>query len=330
MVSARQRREGVRFLTVWGLSERRSCALVQIGRSSCRYQAHPRDDRTLVRKLRCIAKRYKRYGYRRAWAKLVRRGERINPKRVYRIWRQEGLARRIRKRKPRGQQAGSVPLHAEYPNHVWTYDFMADTTRDGRKLKILTVLDEFTRESIAIEVERRMPAPAVIAVLERAFAQYGLPVYLRSDNGPEFVARAVKAWLAKQGVSTYYIEPGSPWQNAFGESFNDKLRDECLNMEVFGSLTEAKVILNQWRHYYNTRRPHSSLGYLTPLEYKTHWASTHSGEGRQPQGVYRIPGHQMGRNQHRKGRADSPAHPYGHPSRRSGRSPALPYPPSGQ
>jgi len=239
MVSAQQRREGVRFLTKRNLSERRSCALVGIGRSSFRYQAHPREDGAVVRKLRRIARRYKRYGYRRAWAVLVRQGERINPKRVYRIWKEEGLARRTRKRKPRGKRKGSVPLQAEYPNHVWTYDFMEDATLDGRKLRILTLIDEYTRESLALEVERRMPAKAVIAVLKRPFAEHCLPAYLRSDNGPEFVAKAIKTWLTKQGVNTHYIDPGSPWRNAFGESFNDKLRDECLNMEVFVSVAEA-------------------------------------------------------------------------------------------
>jgi transposase InsO family protein len=154
---------------------------------------------------------------------------------------------------------------------------MQDATLDGRKMRILTLIDECTRENLAIEPGRRIPAKAVIAVLERAFAEYGLPAYLRSDNGPEFIAKAVQTWLAKQGVKTHYIDPGSPWQNAFGESFNDKLRDECLNMEVFASLTEAKVILERWRRYYNHERPHSSLGYLTPREYKTRWASIQAG-----------------------------------------------------
>jgi len=240
----------------------------------------PRTDQDAVpegREMRRIARRYKRYGYRRAWAVPVRQGERINIKGVHRIWRREGLARRMRKRKPRGKYKGSIPLRPEYPNHVWTYDFMEDATADGRKLRILTLIDECTRYSLAIEVDRKMPARAVIAVLQRSFAAYGTPAYLRSDNGPEFIAKAVKTWLQQQGVKTHYIDPGSPWQNAYGESFNDKLRDECLNMEVFSSLAEAKIILERWRRYYNDKRPHSSLGYQTPSEYKTAWKSPKAG-----------------------------------------------------
>jgi putative transposase len=154
---------------------------------------------------------------------------------------------------------------------------MEDATADGRKLRILTLIDECTRYSLAIEVDRKMPARAVIAVLQRAFAAYGTPAYLRSDNGPEFIAKAVQTWLNKRGVKTHYIDPGSPWQNAYGESFNDKLRDECLNMEVFASLAEAKVIIGRWRRHYNYKRPHSSLGYQTPSEYKAAWGSLQSG-----------------------------------------------------
>ena len=148
---------------------------------------------------------------------------------------------------------------------------MEDATYEGRKLRILNVVDEFTRYNMAIEVERRMPAPAVIAILKRLFKTHGAPVYLRSDNGPEFIAQAVQKWLPQQGVQTYYIDPGSPWQNAYGESFNGKLRDECLNLEVFYNLKEAKIISQQWRQAYNHERPHSSLGYLTPGEYYQNW-----------------------------------------------------------
>jgi len=148
---------------------------------------------------------------------------------------------------------------------------MEDATYEGRKLRILNVVDEFTRYHMAIEVERRMPANTVIEILERLFKTYGAPAYLRSDNGPEFIARVIQQWLPKQGVQTYYIDPGSPWQNAYGESFNGKLRDECLNMEVFYNLKEAKIILKQWRQEYNHDRPHSSLGYLTPGEYYQNW-----------------------------------------------------------
>ena len=225
-----------------------------------------------MKKLKEIANTHKRYGYRRAWALLCRAGRRVNRKRVHRLWRKLGLSlpqRRLRKRFRRG---GSVPLAARYPNHVWTYDFMQDASTDGRMLKILTVLDEFTRESKAIAVDRRMPAVKVIEVLAGAFAEGGVPEYLRSDNGPEFIAEAVQTWLSQRGTKTHYIAPASPWQNAFGESFNDKLRTECLNLELFETLAEAKVVLESWRRQYNQARPHSSLGYLTPAEYRARWA----------------------------------------------------------
>jgi len=181
-----------------------------------------------------------------------------------------------------------VPLKALYPRHVFTYDFMQDQTADGRRLKILTVVDEFTRESIAIRVERRMPAAIVIEVLREAFRRYGAPEFLRSDNGPEFIAEAVQSWLVSQGTKTHYIDPASPWQNAFGESFNDKLRQECLNLEVFETLEEAKVVIARWRRAYNGERPHSSLGYRTPKEFRAAWEKEFS-SSRAP-GSLRSPG----------------------------------------
>jgi len=275
-VSAPQRREAVRFLHGFKVSQRRGCALLQIGWSSYRYVAHPRDDGPLKEWLGEIARKHPRYGYRRAWALLVRAGEVVNPKRVYRVWKQEGLLRPQTRRKPRHKPAGVVPLKAGHPNHVWTYDFMEDAAA-GRKLRLLTIIDEFTRESLEIAVARSLPAQAVIAVLSQLFAHRGAPVYLRSDNGPEFVAAAIKEWLACQGVKTHYIEPGSPWQNAYGESFNDKFRDECLNQEVFHSVAEARIITRGWRQYYNEERPHSSLGYQTPTEFHAAWKAKQAG-----------------------------------------------------
>lgn len=241
MVSAPQRREAVHFLHGLKVSQPRGCALLKIGWSSYGYVAHPRNDGPLKEQLREIARKHPRYGYRRAWALLVRAGEVVNPKRVYRLWKQEGLRRPQRRRKPRHKRGGAVPLRAAYPNHVWTYDFMEDAAA-GRKLRLLTIIDEFTRESLEIEVARSLPAPAVINVLSRLFAHRGAPVYVRRDNGPEFVAVAIKEWLAQCGVKTHYIDPGSPWQNAYGESFNDKFRDECLNQEVFHRVAEARII----------------------------------------------------------------------------------------
>jgi putative transposase len=225
----------------------------------------------LADKLKKITNEKKRYGYRRAWARLRREGEKINHKRVYRVWKNAGLALPRKRRRKRGEKQHQVPLEAKYPNHVWTYDFMQDATMEGRKLRILNVVDEFTRYNMAIEVERHMPAKTVIATLEKLFREHGAPTYIRSDNGPEFIAKATKRYIEQQGVKTHYIDPGSPWQNAYGESFNGKLRDECLNMMVFCGLPEAKIHLQYWRGEYNHERPHSSLGYLTPWEYWQNW-----------------------------------------------------------
>jgi len=253
------------------VSERRSCVLVRIGRCSYRYVPHPRDDRWLTERLQKLAKKHKRYGYRRAWATLRREGHRINHKRVYRVWRAEGLSLNKRRRRKRGRAGGSVPCRAEYPNHVWTYDFIHDSCLSGQKLKMLTVEDEFTRECVAIETDTSIRAQKVMHVLQRLFAEHGAPAFLRSDNGPEFIARRLREWLGEEGAQTLYIDPGSPWQNAYGESFHSRFRDECLNAELFANVAEAKVVIEQWRRHYNQERPHSSLGYLTPAELKAAW-----------------------------------------------------------
>jgi putative transposase len=266
LVTAQQRREWARYFVEHGMSIARCCALIGMRRSTFYYKGHGAEDEELVGKLQEIAGEHKRYGYRRAWALLRRRGEWVNVKRVHRLWKETGLGlprKRFRKRLRKG---AGTPLKALHPNHVWTYDFMEDATIDGRKLRVLTVVDEFTRESPTIAVDRRMPASQVIEVLKRAFAERGAPRYLRSDNGPEFIAEAVKKWLASRGTKPYYIDPGCPWQNPYGESFNDKLRGECLNMELFASLPEARIVIEEWRRNYNGERPHSSLGYRTPEE----------------------------------------------------------------
>jgi putative transposase len=164
-----------------------------------------------------------------------------------------------------------VPEEATHPNHFWTYDFVFDTTFDSRRLKFLTLVDEYTRECLAIKVDRRLPAKAVIEVLEQVFKERGVPEYIRSDNGPEFIAKAIQGWLQRRQAKTHYIEPGSPWQNAYGESFNSRFRDECLNMEVFYGLAEATTVVEKWRQTYNRERPHSSLGYQTPAEFAPTW-----------------------------------------------------------
>jgi putative transposase len=272
MSSAQQRRETVQQLRARGLSLRRSCALCHISRSSLRYQPQPRQraqNQLLATRLHAIARQHPRYGYRRAHALVCRETPGVNVKRVHRIWRQERLCVPTRrKRRRRADRTVLRPIEATCPNQVWTYDFVHDTCANGQRLKILTLTDEFTRESLAIEVATTIRATRIVAILHQVFQQQGAPAYLRSDNGPEFVAQAVQRWLKAQQVQTAYIEPGSPWQNAYGESFNGRLRDECLNLEWFRNGAEARVVIERWRRHYNHDRPHSSLGYQTPQEFR--------------------------------------------------------------
>ena len=256
-----------------GVSERRACKVIGLSRMTQRYKTkQPNRDKALTAEIKKLAGRHKRYGYRMITAKLREDNRLVNHKRVQRIWQKEGLQVPYRRKfkKAKGSSANSCTAKkAEYPNHVWTYDFMSDQTENGRKLKLLTVLDEFTRESPAIEVDRSIRAKDVILVLEYLFMVRGQPKFIRSDNGPEFIANAIKKWLKKKHVETLYIEPGSPWENGYIESFNGKLRDEILNRELFYSVKEAKVIVEDWRLDYNNHRPHSSLGYMTPAAYAT-------------------------------------------------------------
>jgi putative transposase len=260
----------VRYLTKMGrCSERHACLVVGLSRSLVRYIARQREDETaLIKKIHKLATRHSRYGYRRITALLQREGLKVNKKRVHRIWKSEGLSlpqRRPRRRK-RGDTGGIVNK-AEYPNHVWSYDFVEDRTERGAKLRILVIIDEYTRECLALRVERSIPASVVIEVLEWLFLTRGVPKYVRSDNGPEFISNAVCQWLKQAGCSTLFIEPGSPWENGYIESFNDKFRDECLNREIFRNGGEAQVIVEAFRQEYNNYRPHSALGYLTPTEF---------------------------------------------------------------
>ena len=214
-----------------------------------------------------LATRFGRYGYRRIAALLRREGWRVNHKRVERLWRQEGL--RVPQKQPKRRRLwladGSIVRHRpEYPDHVWSYDFVEDRTANGRKLRMLVVVDEHSRECLAIEVARRLNSESVLACLAELFVRRGAPRYIRSDNGPEFTARAVRRWLQRVGVQTLFIEPGSPWENGYVESFNGKFRDECLNRELFDTLLEAQVVIETWRTEYNQLRPHSSLGYRPP------------------------------------------------------------------
>jgi len=253
------------------LSERRACRTLQQPRTTQRYKPkNPDKDKALVAAMRRLAGGHPRYGYRLITGKLRQEGWYVNKKRVQRLWRKEGLQvpyrRRIKKSRGSSENSCSVKK-AEYINHVWTYDFIEDRTEDGRILKFLTVLDEWTRESAAIEVGRSIKSRDVISVLEYLFMVRGVPGYIRSDNGPEFIAEAVKKWLEEQMVGTLYIEPGSPWENGYIESFHSRFRDELLNRELFYSVKEARVLAENWRMDYNHHRPHSGLGYMTPAAF---------------------------------------------------------------
>ncbi len=253
------------------VSQRRACQVLDQPRGTQRYQScRANQDKVLVGAIKRLSRLHPRYGYRRITALLRAEGWRVNRKRVYRLWCQEGLKvpGNKGKRKRLGDSENSC-LHrkAEHINHVWSYDFVSDQTADGRRLKLLVVLDEYTRESLTIEVQRRIKARDVLAALEYLFAIRGAPQYLRSDNGPEFVAEAIQVWLKQSGVGTLYIAPGSPWENAYIESFNSRLRDELLNTEVFGNLREARVLVEEYRLRYNHHRPHSSLNYATPAAF---------------------------------------------------------------
>jgi len=254
-----------------GETEKRACELAKITRSSFRYVASPRDDSELTERLKTISIKHKRYGYRRAWLLLRRDGMKVNRKRVWRIWKSEGMTLPRRRPRKRRKGTGEVPCKAIQPNHVWAYDFIHDATTDGRKLKMLTIEDEFTRECLKVAPDRSIRAGKVVEILKALFNEHGAPSYIRSDNGPEFIAKAIKDYLLESETKTIYIDPGKPWQNAFEESFHGRFRDECLNMEEFNSLAETRVITEKWRRQYNRERPHSSLNYMTPLEFKAVW-----------------------------------------------------------
>ena len=227
-----------------------------------------------------LASQYGRYGYRRIAALLRVAGWAVNLKRVERIWRREGL--KVPQKQPKKgrlwlNDGSCIRLRPERPNHVWSYDFVESRTHDGRKFRMLNVIDECTRECLAIRIDRKLNSTAVIYVLTDLFILRGAPGHVRSDNGPEFIAKAVRDWIDAVGAKTAFIEPGSPWENGYCESFNSKLRDELLNGEIFYSLAEARVVIEAWRVHYNTARPHSSLGYRPPAPMALHWPSRDGG-----------------------------------------------------
>ena len=268
MVGVPARREQVAYAQRRGLSQRRSCTLLKVARSTLDYRSEKsvRDAPVLAR-MTTLSAQYPRYGYRRIRIFLGRDGHPMSPGRAHRLWRCAKLQvprRRPRKRIAAGRPRPQPPTGA---NQVWSYDFVFDWCANGQQLKCLTVTDEWTREGLAIEVDGRIRSGRVIEVLSRLVSERGAPLYLRSDNGPEFVSRALLKWIIDQGIETALIDPGKPWQNGALESFNGKFRDECLNMEWFRSRGEAKVVIEAWRKHFNEVRPHSSLGYLTPDEF---------------------------------------------------------------
>jgi putative transposase len=260
----------------FGVCERRACRVVGQHRSTQRRPPRPRpaEDEKLRRRLREIARAHPRWGWKTAHTILRREGWTVNRKRTRRLWRDEGLRRPAPcKRKRTRPPGGGELFRAEHPNHVWAIDFQFDETADRRRLKLLHIVDEHTREALAMRVGRRCDADTVVAVIEALVAERGAPAHLRMDNGPELIGWALRDWCRLAGTATTYIEPGAPWENPFVESFNGRVRDELLNIEDFGSLLEAQVLVEAWRVEYNTYRPHSSLGGLTPAEYAEHWTN---------------------------------------------------------
>ena len=251
-----------------GCSERRACRVIGQHRSTQRKpKTEPANEKPLTAEIIRLAQQYGRYGYRRITGLLRNSGWHVNAKRVERIWRREGL--KVPKKQPkRGRlwfnDGSCVRLRPQYRGHVRSYDFVMDRTHDGKAFRMLTVIDEHSRECLAIHVQRKLNSDDVLAVLTELFTRHGPPAHIRSDNGAEFTAHAVRDWLGRIGVKTLYIEPGSPWENGYNESFNGKLRDELLNGEIFYHLKEATILIERWRQHYNTIRPHSSLGYKPP------------------------------------------------------------------
>lgn len=269
MVSAQVRRQQIAYVCQRGRSQRRACALLSVARSTINYQSRLAvRDAPVLAAMRELAGQYPRYGYRRIQVFLGRRGHLMSPDRAHRLWRLAGL--QVPRKRPRKRVARSRPrpLPALAANQVWAYDFVFDACANGQQLKCLTVIDEFTRECLAIDVAGGIRSGRVIEVLSKLVSIHGAPRYLRSDNGPEFVSRAVLRWLAQANIDTACSDPGKPWQNGSNESFNGKFRDECLSIQWFKNRIDAKIMIEDFRRQYNEVRPHSSLGKLTPAEFK--------------------------------------------------------------
>ncbi len=275
MVGAPVRRRQVAYLQQGGVSIRRACALMSVARSTLNYQSRlVQRDAPVVAVMCELAAQYPRYGYRRIQVFLERRGHAMSADRAHRLWRQHGL--QVPRKRPRRRIASGRPrpLPATGAGYMWAYDFVFDACANGQQLKCLTVIDEYTRECLAIDVAGSIRSARVIELLSKLVSVHGAPRYLRSDNGPEFVSRAILRWLTAANIDTAHIDPGKPWQNGSNESFNGKFRDECLSMQWFKNRIDAKILIEEFRRHFNEIRPHSSLGQLTPAEFKRNLLTT--------------------------------------------------------
>jgi transposase InsO family protein len=260
-----------RVRAIFAITERRACRAIGQPRSTQRYELVINDqEKTIVKRMHELVREHPRYGYRRIWALLRAEGWRINRKRVHRLWRKECFKvphKQRKKRRMGGSDNSIVRCRALHKNHVWCWDFIHDRDERGRPLKWLSIVDEFTRECVALEVARSITADEVIEVLRELFLIRGVPRHVRSDNGPEFIATAVGLYLSRADASVKYVAPGSPWENGYAESFHGRLRDELLNTELFTDVIHAQVLADRWRSDYNHRRPHSALKYQTPAAF---------------------------------------------------------------
>ncbi len=273
MVSLAERRRAAEHLeSAFAVSERRSCRVVEIARSTKRRPSGRIEDQELIAKIHALSEQYPRFGYRKIHWRLKSAGIRVSRERVRLIRRQEGLRvpqKAVKRRRP--GTSTMEPNAATYPNHVWSYDFVADQTTDGKSLRFLTVIDEHTRRGLWIECGRHMTSAAVVRILEQLVELYGAPAMIKSDNGPEFVAKKVQAWLEERKIGARFVDPGSPWQNGHNESFNAMFRDGCLNRWLFESVREAREASESWLHEYNEERPHGSLDGHSPVEFFELW-----------------------------------------------------------
>jgi putative transposase len=268
VVSLPARRHQVGYLVGRGISQRRACRLIGVARSALRYESRiEAKDTPVIEAMKRLSAQYTRYGYRRIRIFLSREGHEMSCGRAERLWRKAKLQLPAKRRRKRVSSSRPRPLPPRAANHVWAYDFVFDACANGQQIKCLSIVDEYTRECLAIDVAGSIRSGRVIQILGRLMSQRGAPAFIRSDNGPEFVSTAVLKWLTENKIETAHIDPGKPWQNGTNESFNGRLRDECLNVEWFRTRREARVLIEAWRQHYNAVRPHMSLNYLTPLEF---------------------------------------------------------------